>query len=126
VGNPALVAGDKINGTCPGHQVPSASGTAPAGPLPFSAPISQGTIASVLIGGKPAAVVGSSGYNAPPHTGIVDPPFASPTSQVGRITVGSPTVLIGGQMAATTASQAAMCATPATACGPGVPTVLIG
>lgn len=126
MGNPALVAGDKVNGTCPGHQIPSASGTAPAGPLPFGAPISQGTIATVLIGGKPAAVVGSSGYNTPPHTGIVDPPFASPTSQVGRITTGSATVMIGGKPAATSMSQGAMCATPATACGPGNPKVLIG
>src|SRR3989442_5822063 len=113
MGAPALVAGDNINGTCPAHQIPSASGTAPAGPLPFSAPISQGTVASVLIGGKPAAVVGSSGYNTPPHAGIVDPPFASPTSQVGRITSGSPTVLIGGKLAATTSSTRTFCATPA-------------
>ncbi|HEY8239031.1 MAG TPA: PAAR domain-containing protein [Candidatus Limnocylindrales bacterium] len=126
MGNPALVTGDKVNGTCPAHQIPSASGTAPAGPLPFGAPITQGTIATVLIGGKPAAVMGSSGYNTPPHAGIVDPPFASPTSQVGRIISGSPTVLIGGKMAATTMSKATMCVAPATACGPGVATVLIG
>jgi len=126
MGNPALAAGDRVTGTCPGHMVPSASGTAPAGPLPFSAPISQGTIASVLIGGKPAAVVGSSGYNAPPHTGIVDGAFATPTNQVGRIMTGSPTVLIGGKMAATTSSTCSMCATPASAAGPGAPTVLVG
>jgi uncharacterized Zn-binding protein involved in type VI secretion len=126
VGNPALVTGDKVNGTCPSHMVPSASGTAPAGPLPFGAPIMQGTIATVLIGGKPAAVVGSSGYNTPPHVGIVDGPFASPTSQVGRIISGSATVLIGGKMAATTMSKATMCVVPATAAGPGVATVLIG
>ena len=126
MGQPALVTGDKINGTCPGHQVPSASGTAPAGPLPFGAPITQGTVPTVLIGGKPAAVMGSSGFNTPPHVGIVDPPFASPTSQVGRIISGSATVLIGGKMAATTMSKATMCLTPATAAGPGIATVLIG
>jgi uncharacterized Zn-binding protein involved in type VI secretion len=126
VGAPAVVTGDRINGTCPSHQIPSASGTAPAGPLPFSAPITQGTIATVLIGGKAAAVVGSSGYNAPPHPGIVDPPYASPTSQVGRILSGSPTVLIGGKMAATTTSTATCCVAPATSVGPGAPTVLIG
>ena len=126
MGLPAIVAGDKISGTCPVHQIPSASGTAPAGPLPFSAPISQGTVGTVLIGGKPAAVVGSSGYNTPPHAGIVDPPFASPTMQVGTITSGSATVLIGGTLAATASSQGTLCATPAAAIGPGVPTVLVG
>jgi uncharacterized Zn-binding protein involved in type VI secretion len=126
MGQPALVTGDKINGTCPSHLVPSASGTQPAGPLPFSAPVTQGTIATVLIGGKPAAVVGSSGYNTPPHVGIVDGAFASPTGQVGRITQGSATVLIGGKPAATAASMATLCASPATAAGPGVATVLIG
>jgi uncharacterized Zn-binding protein involved in type VI secretion len=126
MGNPAIVAGDKVTGTCPNHLIPSASGTAPAGPLPFSAPLTVDTVATVLIGGKPAAVVGSSGYNTPPHAGIVDGAFASPTGQVGRILTGSPTVLIGGKPAATGSSTAAMCATPATAITPTVTSVLIG
>jgi uncharacterized Zn-binding protein involved in type VI secretion len=126
MGNPAVVIGDRINGTCPNHLIPSASGTQPAGPLPFSAPLTQETVPSVVIGGKAAAVARSSGYNNPPHVGIVDGPFGSPTAQVGRITSGSPTVLIGGKPAATIASTATCCASPASAVGPGVPTVLIG
>ena len=122
----AVVLGDKITATCPGHQIPAPSGTAPAGPLPFSAPITQGTAGKVFIGGKLAVVIGSSGYNTPPHAGIVDPPFATPTMQVGRVTSGSATVLIEGKMAATIASACTCCATPATAVGPGVPSVLIG
>jgi uncharacterized Zn-binding protein involved in type VI secretion len=126
MGNPALVAGDTITGTCTIHQIPSASGTAPAGPLPFAAKLTDGLAQKVFIGGKPAAVFASSGYNAPPHPGIVDPPYATPTNQLGSITTGSATVLIEGQAAATTASGTMCCAAPGTAVGPGVPTVLIG
>jgi uncharacterized Zn-binding protein involved in type VI secretion len=126
VGQPALVAGDRITGTCTNHQIPSASGTQPAGPLPFSAPLAQNLAKTVLIGGKPAAMFASAGYNTPPHPGIVDPPFATPTNQLGSITKGSATVLIEGQPAGTTASTTMCCAAPGTAVGPGVPTVLIG
>jgi uncharacterized Zn-binding protein involved in type VI secretion len=122
-----LVAGDQIQGTCPGHQVPAPSGTAPAGPLPFLAPLSPGScVSTVLVRGKPAAVLGSFGYNTPPHPGIVDPPFATPTMQVGRIVSGSPSVLIGGKPAATVGSRATCCATPASAVGPGDYAVLAG
>jgi uncharacterized Zn-binding protein involved in type VI secretion len=113
-------------GTCPNHLIPSASGTAPAGPRPFSAPISQGTVSSVLIGGKPAAVFGASGTNdTKSHSGIVDAPFAAERGQIGRITSGSATVLIKGQMAATINSTATCCVAPGKLV-PGVPTVLIG
>lgn len=106
---PPIVSGDNIEGMCPGHQIPSASGTQPAGPLPFSAPVAQKVSANVQIGGKPAVIAGSFGYNTKVHTGIVDPPFAAPTAQIGRIATGSRTVLIGGQPAATAQSEAYMC-----------------
>lgn len=129
MGAPAIVRGDRINGTCPNHLVPSGSGTAPAPPSQqkFSAPLSVGLVETVLIGGQAAAVVGVSGLNAPPHTGIVDGAFASPTNQIGRIVTGSATVLIGGTPAATAVSQASCClpSTPGKV-GPGVPTVQIG
>ena len=127
MGSPAIVSGDKITGTCPNHLVPSGSGTAPAGPQAFSAAVSQGLVANVLIGGKPAAVMNAFGFNTATHKGIVDGAFASPTNQIGRIVTGSTTVMIGGKAAATTASQAHCClpATPGKV-GPGVPTVLIG
>jgi uncharacterized Zn-binding protein involved in type VI secretion len=126
VGTPAIVEGNRITGICPSHLVPSASGTAPAGPRPFSAPISKGTVSSVLIGGKPAAVIGAFGTNdAKTHDGIVDGPFAAPNARIGRITSGSATVLIGNQMAATLSSTATCCVAPGKLV-PGVPTVLIG
>jgi uncharacterized Zn-binding protein involved in type VI secretion len=125
VGAPAIVEGNRITGTCPNHLVPSGSGTAPAGPLAFSAPIRDGVVTSVLIGGHAAAVMGASGTNTPAHPGIVDSPYAAASAQVGRITSGSSTVLIGGRAAATLASSATCCVAPGTP-GPGVPTVLIG
>ena len=129
MGAPAIVQGDRINGTCPNHLVPSGSGTAPAPPSQqkFSAPVTVGLVPTVLIGGKPAAVAGASGFNTPPHVGIVDGAFASPTNQIGRVVTGSATVLIGGKPAATTSSQGSCClpVTPGKI-GPGVPSVLIG
>jgi uncharacterized Zn-binding protein involved in type VI secretion len=103
MGTPAIVAGDMITGACPIHQIPNpASGVPqPAPPMPFSAPLSQGLATKVLIGGKPAAVVGSSGINSTPHVGLhASDPFLVPTQQVGRITGPSPTVLFEGKPAA--------------------------
>jgi uncharacterized Zn-binding protein involved in type VI secretion len=128
MGAPAIVMGDKITGACAIHQIPNpASGVPqPGPPMPFSAPITIGTQATVLIGGKPAAVVGCSGMNAPPHVGLhASDPYFAPPMQVGRIVSGSPTVLIGGQPAATATSTATLCVTPGTLV-PTVTTVLIG
>jgi len=112
MGAPALVNGSKIKGLCTMHQIVVGTSTAIKPPSGFSAPISKGTIASVLIGGEPAAVINAFGYNerADTHTSIVDPPFAGgKLAQIGTVRSGSPTVLIGGQMAATTASLATCC-----------------
>lgn len=125
MGSNALVLGDKVTGTCPNHLIPSASGTQPAGPLPFSAPLTQNLVMTVIIGGKAAAVMGSSGVNTPPHPGIVDGAFAAPLAQIGRIASGSSTVLIGGKPAANVTSQA-LCCVAKGAAGPGVPSVQIG
>jgi len=57
MGQPAAVAGDQVTGTCLLHLAPNpATGIPqPAPPLPFAAPITTGTCATVLIGGTPAA-----------------------------------------------------------------------
>jgi uncharacterized Zn-binding protein involved in type VI secretion len=127
MGTPAAVMGDKIIGTCPIHQIPNpASGVPqPSPPMPFSAPLTLGLEATVLIAGKPAAVMGSSGYNMPPHVGLhASDPFMIPTLQEGRVIAGSPTVLIGGKPAARTGSQVMCCATPGQLVGTAA-TVLI-
>ena len=126
MGAPAIVAGDKINGTCPNHLHPSASGTQPAGPQKFSAPLSQNLAKNVLIGNKAAAVAGAWGVNTPPHIpAVVDPAFATPSTQKGTIVTGSATVFIGDMPAATATSQATCCVAPGKAV-PTVKNVLIG
>ncbi len=127
MGAPAIVANDQVTGTCPNHLAIGPLGVPiPAGPLPFSAPLSMGLSTNVLIGGKPAAVVGSSGYNTPPHVGLhPSDPFLVPATEMGQIIVGSMTVLIGGQPAATAQSTATCCVAPGTLV-PSVATVLIG
>jgi uncharacterized Zn-binding protein involved in type VI secretion len=128
MGTPAIVMGDRITGICAIHQIPNpATGVPqPGPPMPFSAPITIGTQRTVMIGGKPAAVVGCSGMNTPPHVGLHPAdPFFAPPAQIGRVVSGSPTVLIGGLPAATATSSATCCATPGQLV-PTVTTVLIG
>jgi uncharacterized Zn-binding protein involved in type VI secretion len=128
MGAPAIVMGDKITGQCPNHLIPNPATGAPqpSPPLPFSAPITMGTVATVLIGGKPAAVAGSTGLNTPPHVGLHPAdPFLAPPTEIGTVVVGSPTVLIGGTPAATAQSQCTCCVVPGTLV-PTVTTVLIG
>ena len=127
MGTPAVVQGDRINGICTKHLMPSASGTQPAGPRAFSAPVTLGLALKVQVGGKPAAVMGASGMNDnPAHAGIVDGPFAAPAGQIGRITSGSATVQIEGKAAATVSSQATCCTGDPGKLAPGVPQVQIG
>jgi uncharacterized Zn-binding protein involved in type VI secretion len=108
-----LVMGDKIQGQCAIHQVPSPAGPpmpSPA-PIPFSAPLLSGLESTVTIGGKAVAVMGSSGYNVPPHVGLHPAdPYMVPTLQEGKVLTGSPTVTAGGKAMATSSSQVSMCA----------------
>jgi uncharacterized Zn-binding protein involved in type VI secretion len=129
MGTPAAVLGDQISATCPIHLIPNpATGLPqPAPPLPFAAPITLGTVASVLIAGQPAAVAGSSGYNTPPHVGLHPAdPFFTPTMQIGQVVMGSMTVLIGGQGAATASSQCVTCGELPGTLAASAATVLIG
>jgi uncharacterized Zn-binding protein involved in type VI secretion len=124
---PAIVMGDKVTGICPNHLIIGPLGAPiPSPPLPFSAPLTMGLCATVLIGGKPAAVVGASGMNVPPHVGLhPSDPFLAPPVQMGRVTGGSPTVLFGGQPAASATSVCTCCVVPGQLV-PTVTTVLIG
>lgn len=124
MGTPAIVLGDKVMGVCPIHMVPGPTNPIPSPPLPFTAPLVLDCVVTVLISGKPAAVLGSNGLNLPPHVGIVDP-FLAPNLQVGRILGGSTSVMIGGKPAAKPTPPPTMCGTPGTIIGTGV-TVMIG
>jgi uncharacterized Zn-binding protein involved in type VI secretion len=128
VGAPAIVMGDQITGQCPIHLIPNPATGAPqpSPPLPFAAPLTMGTIANVLIGGKPAAVAGSTGLNTPPHVGLhPSDPFLAPPMQIGTVVSGSTSVLIGGTPAATASSTCTCCSTPGSLV-PTVTNVLIG
>lgn len=129
MGTPAAVAGDRVTATCAVHQIPNPATGAPqpAPPMPFSAPLVTGLATRVLVGGKPAAVVGSSGYNTPPHVGLhASDPFMVPTTQVGQVVGGSGTVLVEGKQAARTGASCVVCAgAPGQLTGTAT-TVLIG
>ena len=132
---PASVMGDKAPGLCthivavpapPGPPVPTPL------PHPYAGTILIGCINTVLIGGKPAAVLGSGLQNVPPH--LPTPPGVSPVvppTNDGKVIKGSGTVLFGGMPAARIGDTVMPCtnsAPPGTAtiAGPGAPTVMIG
>ena len=98
--------------TCATPQIPNPASGAPqpGPPMPFSAPLNLGLEMTVLIDGKPAAVVGSNGVCTPPHVGLHPAdPFMIPSAQMGTVTQGSPTVLIGGKPAARSGSTGMVC-----------------
>lgn len=112
MGTPAAVMGDKITATCSVHQIPNPATGAPqpAPPMPFSAPLLQSLATTVTIGGKFAAVAGSTGYNTPPHVGLhPSDPCLVPTTQQGIVTKGSTTVLFDGRPAAMTGATCTTC-----------------
>lgn len=103
---PAAVIGD--NHLCP-MQTPT-----PGGPVPHVGGAIMGPgAATVLIGGKPAAVAGDMCMCTLPGG----------PAPVDTIVKGSATVLIGGKPAARIGDT---CAHGGTVVGPGVATVLIG
>jgi uncharacterized Zn-binding protein involved in type VI secretion len=129
MGQPACVLGDKVTGTCAVHQIPNPASGAPqpAPPMPFSAPLTQNLSTTVLIGGKPAAVAGSSGLNTPPHVGLhAADPFMAPTSQTANVVGGSTSVLFDGKPAAHAGSTCTICAGAAGQAVATATTVLIG
>ncbi|MFF3159373.1 PAAR domain-containing protein [Streptomyces sp. NPDC057910] len=110
---------------------------APTGPVPtllpfsFSGTLSTGCCATVLIEGKPAAVVGSKALNLPPHIPPTPPggTFLRPPDNTGTVSTGSATVLIGGKPAGRAGDTVMTCSDPAP--GPNAQiisssTVLIG
>ena len=113
MGAAAVVMGDQITGTCPVHQIPAPSGTAPVSGLPFQGPLLQGLATSVRIGRQPAAVQGSSGVNTPPHVGLhASDPAMSPTNQKGQVVAGSASVYFEGKSAAYTGCGVTHCMPP--------------
>jgi len=132
---PASVLGDKAPGVCT-HIVAVPAPPAPPVPTPLPHPyvgtVLIGCEVTVLIGNKPATVLGSGLQNVPPH--IPTPPGTAPVvppTNDGKVIMGSATVLIGGKPAARVGDQVLGCTNSlppcmATIAGPGIPTVLVG
>lgn len=135
MGQPAARATDKVVAidthivlvpAPPGPPVPTPL------PHPFAGTITGGVSTNVLIGGLPAATLGSTVTNAPPH--LPTPPgtsFVVPPTNQGTIVKGSATVLINRKPAARVGDTVMTCNDPAplpvgSIVGPGAPTVLIG
>ena len=94
--------------------VPSPGGPVPTPlPHPFSGVLDGNLSTDVNIMGLPAATVGSTATNTPPH--LPTPPgtvFQIPPTNRGTITMGSATVFINGKPAARAGDPAQTCADP--------------
>ncbi|MEA2371765.1 MAG: hypothetical protein QOH12_2159 [Solirubrobacteraceae bacterium] len=136
MGQPAARAGDPVVGVdihivlVPQPTPPPPFVPQPL-PHPFSGRITSATIPTVLIGGAPAATVGSIATNSPPH--FPTPPgalFQKQPANQGAVSRGSATVTVGGQPAARLGDPVRTCNDPVdadtSAIVAGDPTVLIG
>jgi uncharacterized Zn-binding protein involved in type VI secretion len=117
MGQPAAKANDQITATDTHIVIVPAGPAQVPTPLPHPfAGIIGGGVPTVKIGGQPAAVVGTTGNNTPPH--IPTPPgvsFQAPPSNQATIQQGSATVQIGGKPAARNGDMATTCNDPADA-----------
>jgi uncharacterized Zn-binding protein involved in type VI secretion len=117
MGMPAAKQGDQIVATdihivmvpppAPGPPIPTPL------PHPFTGIVNGGLSPDVKVMGLPAACVGSTADNVPPH--VPTPPgvaFQKPPTNVGTIQLGSSTVLINGRMAARAGDVALTCNDP--------------
>ena len=110
---PAAKQGDQITATDI-HiiMIPSPTGPVPTPlPHPFMGVLDGGLSSDVLIEGRPAATVGSTATNTPPHI-PQGGPFQIPPTNQGRITTGSGTVLINNKPAARSGDTAMTCNDP--------------
>jgi uncharacterized Zn-binding protein involved in type VI secretion len=115
MGMPAARQGDKIVGVDTHiFMIPAAAGAPVPTPLPspFNGILTGGLSPNVRIMGMPAAVVGSTAVNTPPHL-PQGGPFQKPPSNQGQIITGSATVRINGRPAARSGDQATTCNDPA-------------
>lgn len=112
MGQPAAKQGDKITATDT-HIVKLPNGAFAPLPHPFTGVIEGSLSPDVKIMGKPAATVGSTAKNRPPHVPMAPgTSFQSPPSNQGTITIGSATVKINGKAAARNGDTAKTCNDP--------------
>ena len=127
---PAAKQGDKVMGQDT-HiiMVPSPGGPVPTPtPMPFAGTITGNCSPNVLIENLPAAVVGSTATNSPPHV-PAGGPFQNPPTNQGQVVKGSATVLINNKAAARAGDTVNTCSDPSPAPNGkivAVSTVMIG
>jgi len=92
----------------PGGPVPT-----PTPGHPFNGMIDGNLSTDVKIIGLPAATMGSTATNQPPHIPIGGPSFQIPPTNQATIIIGSATVLINGKQAARNGDTANTCNDPA-------------
>ena len=92
--------------------IPSPGGPVPTPlPHPFTGMLAGGLSANVKIMGMPAATMGSTADNLPPHI-PQGGPFQKPPTNKATIIIGSPTVMINGKPAARNGDTALTCNDP--------------
>jgi uncharacterized Zn-binding protein involved in type VI secretion len=114
MGQPAAKQGDQVLATdihiilipTPGGPVPTPL------PHPFVGMLTGGLSTNVMIMGLPAAMLGSTADNIPPHI-PQGGPFQRPPSNKGTLITGSPSVMINGSPAARNGDTALTCNDPA-------------
>lgn len=116
MGQPAAKQGDQVVAVDT-HivMVPSPSGSVPTPlPHPFTGMLNGGLSSDVKIMGKPAAVVGSTADNNPPHVPTAPGvSFQKPPTNKATIQMGSTSVMINGKPAARNGDKALTCNDPA-------------
>lgn len=114
MGAPAAKQGDKVKAT--DTHIVLVPGTPPVPtPLPhdFLGIINGNLSTNVKIMGQPAATVGSTAQNQPPH--VPTPPgtsFTRPPTNLGTIRIGSQSVRINGKAAARNGDKVETCNDP--------------
>lgn len=114
MGLPAAKKGDQVLATDIHIQmIPSPGGPVPTPlPSPFVGTIDGELSSDVNIAGMPAATVGSTATNTPPHIPTAGPFQKNPANKA-TIRNGSSTVFINGKAAARTGDAATTCNDPA-------------
>ena len=114
MGQPVARQSDPVTGTDT-HivLVPSPSGATPTPmPLPFSGKIMSNTSTDVFVNDLPAATVGSTAQNIPPHLPPPGTSFGVPPTNTGQVLKGSTTVLVNGKGIARVGDQVTTCNDP--------------
>lgn len=112
MGQPAAKQGDKIVAT--DIHIIMVPGTPPVPtptPHPFTGVLNGNLSANVKIMGQPAATMGSTATNMPPHI-PQGGPFQNPPTNRGQIILGSQRVMINNKPAARNGDTALTCNDP--------------